>query len=159
MPGAPSRAIGVAAMLTLLTVVAAGCSSAPRPAPSATALPAGINAWIEPEPTSSATTPMVTVVVENGTDQTLTVQDLQVDDPRFLWTAWAVGSEDVTIPAGAKKSIQIGVPTMVCPAADSATTRLTVDFAIGASIAVASLRLEDPKDAIAATNETTCATR
>lgn len=141
-----------AAVLLLTTAALAGCDGTSRPSPSATALPEGISAVLLP----SAVSDEALVSITNRTDQSFTVSKLEVDDPHFVWAAASRSRSDLTVAPGTTSLVSVQLPSTRCASESRAGTRITVQYALGASIAVASASLTDPSKVVSTVADHTC---
>lgn len=143
-----SAARRVAGGMVLLAAFALmGCDDARfRPEPSATALPEGISATL----VSSAEPDQALVRIANTTDELFEIGWLRVDDPRFARATWSRARKDQVVPARTTSLLRVFLPGVRCNATARDGTRVTVQFAFGASIAVASAPLDDPDGVVAA---------
>ncbi|AZS38419.1 hypothetical protein CVS47_03076 [Microbacterium lemovicicum] len=110
----------VAAALTAVAVLLAGCAEPPRPQPSATALPGGITASIV-QLRSDVAERQAQVRIHNTDDEPLVVGTVRVDDPRFLGHAVRTIRRQTEIQPGATVDIRVQLPPMNCAAEDTST--------------------------------------
>ncbi|KAA9108307.1 hypothetical protein [Microbacterium rhizomatis] len=115
-----------AAFLTLtLAVAITGCAGdAPRPRPSATALPSGVSATMMQLPSDVATR-QAQILVHNSSEEELTISSVRVDDPRFAGVARRLDGLVSTISPGVTADIRIQLPLMKCAADDGSTATST----------------------------------
>ncbi len=167
------RALPAAITVMLAAGLLAGCDVQPRPAPSATALPAGVTARLLPAAPGQQAG-QARLWVENHTDQELGVTRVRIDDPRFAGIGRKLAYGTVPVPAGRAAEIPIALPEFECPTAEpeppmAATpsagsssgaepdqTTLTLGFALGAAIGVSVEPLPDPEGVVAAQAARTC---
>jgi hypothetical protein len=123
-------------------VPATGLATAPATGP-ATALPAGVTAELQ-QLRSDVAGRQAQVRVTNGTDGTLTVGAIEVDDPRFVSPAERVHDRESRIAAGATVSIPVQLAPVKCPAPDEATASVTIDWSTPDASGTATAELPDP---------------
>jgi hypothetical protein len=161
-----ARAALTALALTAVLALAA-CGAQPRPAPSATTLPSGIEATLLPAgPAQSPGEARVWLV--NGTAEDLALTRLRIDAPVFEGIARKTGSGAIEVPAGRSAEIVITLPPIDCtvPVATTAPTphptgspddtTATIGFALGPAVGVAVEHLDDPTGVIAARAAAAC---
>ncbi len=146
------RRAAFGAVLLATATALAGCDGMARPDPSATELPDGISATLLP----SAAAHEALVQITNSTDQLLTIGALQVDDPRFAWAAWSRAAGDRTVAEDTTSLISVRLPDARCGSATHGSTRITVQYSLGASIAVASASIADPSGVVTALTTSQC---
>ena len=149
-PARPAATIPVALLAAALGLT--GCDGDPRPEPSATALPDGITATLAPSSVSG----QVLVRISNSTGEEFEIGSLQLDDPRFAWPGWARSVRGHTVAEGTTSLVSVSLPDARCAAAAGDGTRLTVRYALGASIAVASAAISDPKGVVSGLVDAEC---
>lgn len=142
----------VAAVLLVAVAALAGCDGVARPDPSATELPDGISAVLVP----SSVADEAIVRITNATDEELSIGSLQIDDPRFAWAAWSRAAGDRTVRERSISLISVRLPDARCSTAGHGATRITVQYALGASIAVASAAIDDPSGVVTALTASQC---
>lgn len=152
-PSVRLRAGAVCAAVVLLAAVTlAGCDGTSRPKPSATALPEGISATLAP----SAAPGQVLVVFDNDAAEPLVIRSLRVDDARFRWAGRPTSPRDRTVGGMTVSLVPVALPDAQCDAAEGEGTRLTVQYSLGASTAVASSAIADPARLVASFTTAAC---
>jgi hypothetical protein len=114
MRRAPSLLTAAVAVVAA-AVALAGCAEPPRPQPSATALPGGIEASIV-QLRSDVADRQAQLRVHNTDDEPLIIGTVRVDDPRFAGHAVRTVRRQTTIAPGATVDIRIQLPEMNCAA-------------------------------------------
>lgn len=162
------RSARIAAIALAVAVLLAGCSEQPRPLPSATSLPAGVDASLI-QLRSDVAAREAQVRVHNGNDEPVTITRLRVDDPRFARAAARALPHTTTVGPGATVDIRIQLPPMACegdltqlgpsPTVTSAAPTVTMHYSLGESAAVAVSPLAEPTPFIAAMHERECRAR
>jgi len=161
----------VAAVTLVVAGVLAGCADAPRPGPSATSLPSGVDASLI-QLRSDVAFRQAQVRVHNGNDEPVTITRLRVDDPRFARAALRALTHTTTIAPGATVDIRIELPPMECgdelelpspvpsmsPGSATGPTA-TVHYALGESSAVAVAPLAEPAPFLEAMHARECRAR
>ncbi|WP_374312794.1 hypothetical protein [Microbacterium sp.] len=155
----PPRGPRVAAAVLIAAVLAGLAACAPPAAPGATPgpdLPDGITVELQ-QLRSDVAARQAEVLVTNGTDQTLVVGTVEMEDPRFDAAATRVAVRDSTIPPGRSVGIRIQLPPAACddvPA--SATATVSLDYTLGDTGGRASVPIDDPLDFVAPLHEREC---
>ncbi|MFT4221013.1 MAG: hypothetical protein QM611_10910 [Microbacterium sp.] len=112
------RDVALAAALCAVALGAlCGCSARAAPS-SADGLPAGVRAMIVQQ-RSDVATRQAQVRIVNGSDQTLRVGDVRVEDARFEGAAKRVVERSSTLPPGARVDVRVQLPPARCPAEDA----------------------------------------
>lgn len=186
MPRLAATALVAVAAIGLL----AGCAgrAVAHPAPSATALPTGITAWLATSPETAPSIITSTsgqeayLVVRNDTTQPIVINRVRIDDPRFLGLGYRVGAVSSSVAAGEEARIAVQLPEMICdetgsaataaaealtdaspratPAATSAASAtVSVGFALGAAVGVAYTPLDDPNGVLDSAYAAQCGAR
>lgn len=110
------RSIVTSTIAVLVAAVAlAGCANPPRPQPSATALPGGIQAELV-QLRSDVADRQAEVRIHNTDDEPLTIGTVRVDDPRFLGHAVRAVRRQTIIAPGDTVDIRVQLPPMNCSA-------------------------------------------
>ncbi|WP_375385341.1 hypothetical protein [uncultured Microbacterium sp.] len=113
-----------AGILTLALVISGCAGEAPRPRPSATALPTGVSATMM-QLRSDVATRQAQILVHNSSPEVLTISAVRVDDPRFAGVARRLDGLSTTISPGVTADIRIQLPLMKCSADDESLTTPT----------------------------------
>ncbi len=157
------------AVLALAAVLALGaCGAQPRPAPSATALPRGIEATLLPaSPAQSPGEARVWLV--NGTAEDLALTRLRIDAPVFEGIGRKTAGGPIEVPAGRSAEIVVALPPIDCAVPPRPTSTpgpratgspdditATLGFSLGAAVGVAVEHLDDPTGVIAARAAAAC---
>ncbi|WP_438352195.1 hypothetical protein [Microbacterium sp. CJ88] len=107
--------IAAGAAVLIAAVVLAGCAEPPRPQPSATSLPGGIEASIV-QLRSDVADRQAQLRIHNTATEPLVIGTVRVDDPRFAGHAVRTIRRQTTIAPGATVDIRIQLPEMNCSA-------------------------------------------
>lgn len=151
--GRVATAVAIAAVLAGLV----GCAPAAEPGPSpAEGLPDGVTVELQ-QLRSDVAARQAQVVVTNGTDETLVVADLAIDDPRFEGAVTRVAARDSTITPGRSVGIRVQLPPVACD--DTAATVepvLELDYTLGDAEGHASAPIGDPLGFVPPLHEREC---
>lgn len=142
-----TAAIVAAALLALALSACAPGGEVPdgeAPAPS-TALPDGVTVELQ-QGRSDVAARQAQVVVRNGTDATLVVGPVEVEDPRFAAPIVRVEERESTIGPGRTVGIRVQLPDVACgqDASEDAGSTVTLDYTLGDASGRASTGIEDP---------------
>ncbi|WP_240642133.1 hypothetical protein [Microbacterium sulfonylureivorans] len=148
----------VAAVLLALALAACAPGAAP---PGATEepgdLPAGVTAEFQ-QGRSDVAARQAQVVVTNGTDETLVIGGVEVEDARFDGPAVRVEDRDSTIGAGRTVGIRVQLPAVACddddPPADGTT--LTLEYTLEGASSSATVPIDDPLGFVGPLHERDC---
>lgn len=155
----PGRARTTAALVAALAVPAGLTACAPATAPVASAetgLPPGVTVELQ-QLRSDVAARQAQVMVTNGTDDTLVVGDLAIDDPRFDGPVGRVAARDSRIAPGTSVGIRVQLPPVACDdEADAADPTLEFDYTLGDSGGHASAPIEDPLAFVPPLHEREC---
>ena len=150
----------VAATAVMLAVCATSACAADEPSgPSELdGLPAGVTVELQ-QLRSDVAARQAQVVVSNGTDETLVVGELLVDDPRFGGSIGRVNARASTVGPGRSVGVRVQLPPVACGEAvdpDAATATLVVDYTLGDARGHATEPLEDPLGFVPPLHEREC---
>ena len=110
-----------------------------------TGLPDGVTVELQ-QGRSDVAARQAQVVVRNGTDETLIVGSVEVDDPRFAAPIVRVEDRDSDIGPGRTVGIRVQLPDVACGenAPDAARSTVILDYTLGDASGRASAGIEDP---------------
>jgi hypothetical protein len=148
---ARAAAIAVAAAVVLSSAACAPQAASPEVSLATGGLPDGVTAEFQ-QGRSDVAARQAQVVISNGTDETLVIGDVQIDDVRFAAPATRVEDRDSTIGPGRTAGIRVQLPDMACDEEldpDAAIRpSVLVEFTLGEAPGVASAPIDDPLDVL-----------
>lgn len=157
--GVRLAAVIAAVGLALPLAACAPDAAAPTVSLVTPGLPDGITAEFR-QGRSDVAARQAQVVVRNGTDETLVIGDIQVDDPRFDGPVARVEDRDSSIDPGRTVGIRVQLPSGACgddvPAEGTIRSTLTFDYTLGDASGLATAPLEDPLDFLTPLHERDC---
>jgi hypothetical protein len=140
-------ATAAAALLALALSACAPGGEAPNgeATPPSTGLPDGVTVELQ-QGRSDVAARQAQVVVRNGTDETLVVGSVEVDDPRFAAPIVRVEERESTIGPGRTVGIRVQLPDVACAGDATGTAESTVllEYTLGDDSGRASAGIEDP---------------
>jgi hypothetical protein len=140
-PRAALRASFATVLVAASVVLLAGCNGLPAPAPSATALPEGIRAYLVVTDHNE-----LSMAVTNTTDESLDVSRVRLRSPAL--GSILVGSTVTEVPAHQTRQVRIPVTHVDCEAASAIDPTATVQFTWGAASGVAAITLSGAEGAL-----------
>jgi len=159
-PLSTARARGVRALgiLSLAVLALTACSGAPRPGPSATVLPPGVDAVLVQYPDDvAAGTAHVRLV--NRADKVLEIGRMLITDDRVAGYGRRPAGGDIEVEPGATSDIPVVFPKMNCTDATAvADTMLLLPYTLGASSGVSAAELADPNGILGTLFSAACVT-
>ncbi|MFG6475954.1 hypothetical protein ACFXP7_06150 [Microbacterium sp. P06] len=138
----PKVRAGALAAGLLVLLALAGCTAAPHPSPSATALPSGITATLV-QLRGDVAARQAQVQITNGAEDTLRIGKVEVEDDRFDGIASRVVAHDTDIAPGRTVNVRVQLPPMNCDAPDEGSSMLEVKFEVGAADSIARFEIDD----------------
>ncbi|MCH6230308.1 hypothetical protein MK786_06115 [Microbacterium sp. CFH 31415] len=140
-------ATAVAALLALALSACAPGGEAPdgEATTPSTGLPDGVTVELQ-QGRSDVAARQAQVVVRNGTDETLVVGSVEVEDPRFAAPIVRVEERESTIGPGRTVGIRVQLPDAACAgdATEAVGSTVILDYTLGDDSGRASAGIEDP---------------
>ena len=150
-------ASGVTSLLagTALLLALAGCSGTQASGPEPT-LPAGVTVELV-QLRADVAPRQAQVHVTNGSDETLTIGQVRVDDPRFEGPAMRVVADRTSIvPAGRSVDVRVQLPSVDCSAPDDAEPEVVLELVGDDGAASVTASATDPLGFVAPLHEREC---
>lgn len=145
---------GVAVLLAgALTL--AGCAGPQAPEPEPT-LPAGVTVELV-QLRADVAPRQAQVHVTNGSDQTLTIGEVRVEDPRFEGPATrVVAGRTSTVPAGRSVDVRVQLPAVDCSAPEEGEPEVVLELDSAAGEVEVTASATDPLGFVAPLHEREC---
>jgi hypothetical protein len=140
-----------AAALAVAALALAGCDGLPAPAPSATALPQGIRAYLVVTEQNE-----LSMAVSNTTEEPVDISRVRLRAPAL--GSILVGSTVTEIPAHETRQVRVPVANLDCAASTTIEPTATVQFTWGAASGVAAITLSGAQGALDELLAAGCAT-
>jgi hypothetical protein len=149
-----SRATGLLAGPALLLALA-GCAGAPATEPSSS-LPAGVTVELM-QLRADVAPRQAQVHVTNGSDETLTIGEVRVEDPRFEGPAMRVVADRTsTLPAGRSVDVRVQLPGVDCSATEGGEPEVVLELVGDNGTAQVTASATDPLGFVGPLHEREC---
>ncbi len=153
MPRARARR-GVAVLLAGALLLA-GCAGAEAPEAEPT-LPGGVGVELV-QLRADVAPRQAQVHVTNGSDQTLTIGEVRVEDPRFEGPATrVVAGRTSTVPAGRSVDVRVRLPAVDCSAPEEGEPQVVLEIDSAAGEVEVTASATDPLGFVAPLHEREC---
>lgn len=153
-----ARVLAALGILALAAIALTACAGGPRPGPSATVLPPGVDATLVQYPADVAAG-TAHVRLTNSADKVLEIGRMLITDDRVAGYGRRPAGGDIEVAAGATTDIPVLFPKMNCTdAGTSADTMLLLPYTLGASSGVSAAELSDPNGILSTLFTAACAT-
>lgn len=150
-----ARAARGVAVLLAGTLTLAGCAGAQAPESEPT-LPAGVTVELV-QLRADVAPRQAQVHVTNGSDQTLTIGEVRVEDPRFEGPATrVVAGRTSTVPAGRSVDVRVQLPAVDCSAPEEGDPEVVLEIDSAAGEGEVTASATDPLGFVAPLHEREC---